>query len=203
MPLAFAPGEAVQFDWSEDWAVIAGHKTKRQIAQFKLGSSRALMWRAYPLQTHEMRFDAHHQALNALGGVPERGSYDNMKTAVDKGGRGKQRAVNARFQAMVSHVLFEAEFCNPAAGWETGRIEKNGQDARHRLWHQVPPQDSLEALNDGLAQRCRALGDETPHPEHHGRTLGRGVRALDAGTGSLGWRCGAPQTPFCNRPDNL
>jgi hypothetical protein len=35
---------------------------------------------------------------------------------------------------MVSHFLFEAEFCNPASCWEKGRIEKNVQDARHRLW---------------------------------------------------------------------
>jgi hypothetical protein len=26
---------------------------------------------------------------------------------------------------MVSHFLFEAEFCNPASGWEKGQIEKN------------------------------------------------------------------------------
>ncbi len=45
-----------------------------------------------------------------------RGIYDNMRTAVDKIGRGKSRQVNARFSAMVSHFLFEAEFCNPASG---------------------------------------------------------------------------------------
>ena len=49
----------------------------------------------------------------------------NMRTAVDKIGRGKERQVNARFSAMVSHFLFEAEFCNPASGWEKGQIEKN------------------------------------------------------------------------------
>ena len=48
-----------------------------------------------------------------------------MRTAVDKIGRGKERQVNARFSAMVSHFLFEAEFCNPASGWEKGQIEKN------------------------------------------------------------------------------
>ena len=171
VPLVFAPGEAFQFDWSEEWAVIAGHKTKLQIAQFKLCYSRAFILRAYPLQTHEMLFDAHNHALTALGGVPERGIYDNMKTAVDKIGRGKQRAVNSRFQAMVSHFLFAAEFCNPAAGWEKGQIEKNVRDARHRIWHQAPPLDSLEALNEWLSQRCRALWDETPHPEHKARSI--------------------------------
>ena len=57
-----------------------------------------------------MLFDAHNHCLAALGGIPERGIYDNMKTAVDQVGRGKQRTVNARFRAMVSHFLFEADF---------------------------------------------------------------------------------------------
>lgn len=36
VPLSFAPGEAFQFDWGEDWAVIAGERTKLQVAHFKL-----------------------------------------------------------------------------------------------------------------------------------------------------------------------
>lgn len=82
----------------------------------KLSFSRAFLVRAYLLQTHEMRFDAHNHAFCVLGGVPRRGINDNMRTAVDKAGRGKERNVNARFLTMVSHYLFEAEFCNPAAG---------------------------------------------------------------------------------------
>ncbi|MEJ1357546.1 MAG: IS21 family transposase, partial [Candidatus Sedimenticola sp. (ex Thyasira tokunagai)] len=124
VPLQFAPGEAFQFDWSEDWVVIDGVNTKLQVAHFKFCYSRAFMLRAYLAQSHEMLFDAHYHALTALGGIPEHGIYDNMKTAVDKVGRGKERVVNKRFQAMVSHYLFEAEFCNPAAGWEKGQVEK-------------------------------------------------------------------------------
>ena len=30
VPLVFQPGEAFQFDWSEDWAIIAGKQTKLQ-----------------------------------------------------------------------------------------------------------------------------------------------------------------------------
>jgi len=118
VPLAFLPGEAFQFDWSEDWAIIAGERTKLQVAHFKLSYSRAFFLRAYPQQTHEMLFDAHNHAFRVLGGVPRRGIYDNMRTAIDKVGRGKERQVNARFAAMVSHFLFEAGFCNPASGWE-------------------------------------------------------------------------------------
>ncbi|MEN1451061.1 IS21 family transposase, partial [Pseudomonas aeruginosa] len=112
--------------------------TKLQIAQFKLCHSRAFFLRAYWLQTHEMLFDAHHHAFVAWGGIPRRGIYDNMKTAVDRVGRGKSREVNARFSSMVSHYLFDAQFCNPASGWEKGQIEKNVQDSRRRIWQRLP-----------------------------------------------------------------
>jgi hypothetical protein len=138
---------------------------KFQVAQFKLSHSRAFVLRAYPLQTHEMLFDAHAHAFALLGGVPRRGIYDNMKTAVDRVREGKARDVNARFAAMVSHYLYEAEFCNPAAGWEKGQIEKNVQDSRHRLWHAAPAFESLAALNAWLEQRCMALWQELMHPE--------------------------------------
>jgi hypothetical protein len=87
-----------------------------------------------------------------------------MKTAVDKVKRGKLRDVNVRFKAMVSHYLFDVEFCNPAAGWEKGQIEKNVQDARRRLWQKVPPQPSLAVLNQWLAERCSSLWQEIDHP---------------------------------------
>src|SRR5450432_1619719 len=168
VPLAFLPGEAFQFDWSKDWAVIANERTKLQVAHFKLSYSRAFFLRAYPQQTHEMLFDAHNHAFRVLGGVPRRGIYDNMRTAVDKIGRGKERQVNARFSAMVSHYLFDAEFCNPASGWEKGQVEKNVQDTRHRLWQPMPCHANLGALNDWLEQRCVDLWGQIPQGSQSG-----------------------------------
>lgn len=124
--------------------------------------------RAYLLQTHEMLFDAHNHAFRVLGGVPQRGIYDNMKTAVDKVRSGKDRDVNARFSAMVSHYLFEVEFCNPASGWEKGQVEKNVRDARHRLWQPVPAFATLEDLNDWLETRCQMLWGEISHGKQPG-----------------------------------
>src|SRR5690606_27356053 len=145
------------------WAMIAGERTKLQVAHFKLSYSRAFPVRAYPLQTHEMLFDAHNRAFEVLGGVPARGIYDNKKTAVDKGRRGKERDGHARSSAMVSHYLFTAEFCNPASGWEKGQVEKNVRDARHRLWQPVPAFATLEQLNAWLQGRCLALWGEIAH----------------------------------------
>lgn len=41
VPLSFAPSEAFQFDWSEDFAVIRGVRVKLQVAHVKLCYSRA------------------------------------------------------------------------------------------------------------------------------------------------------------------
>lgn len=100
-----------------------------------------------------MLFDAHWHAFRVFGGVPGRGIYDNMKTAVDRVGKGKQRDVNARFKAMASHYVFEPEFCNPAAGWEKGQVEKNVQDARNRMWQVMPVCADLAELNQWLEDR--------------------------------------------------
>jgi transposase len=47
VPLAFRPGEAFQFDWSEDYAILGGERTKLQVAPIKLSHSRAFLVRAY------------------------------------------------------------------------------------------------------------------------------------------------------------
>ena len=122
------------------------------------------------------------------------------ETAVDKVGRGKERQVNARFSAMVSHFLFEAEFCNPASGWEKGQIEKNVQDARHRLWQPTPHFPSLAALNDWLETRCRELWAQTPHGSqawHDRRRLGGRSAAPDAA--SHGRSTASSNTPSASR----
>jgi transposase len=163
VPLLFEAGEAFQFDWSEDWAVLGGERVKLQAAHTKLSHSKAFIVRAYPLQTHEMLFDALTQAFRVLGGVPQRGIFDNMKTAVDRIGVGKARQVNARFAAMASHYMFEPEFCNPASGWEKGQVEKNVQDARRRLWQRLPSFPDIDALNAWLEEQCITQWGEIQH----------------------------------------
>ena len=167
VPLSFAPGEAFQFDWSEEGLVVGGIYSRVQVSHLKLCASRAFWLVAYPSQGHEMLFDAHTRSFTALGGVPRRGIYDNMKTAVDKVRKGKGRTVNARFAVMCAHYLFDPDFCNVASGWEKGIVEKNVQDSRRRIW--LDAQDrvfgSFTELNAWLGERCRSLWVELRHPE--------------------------------------
>ena len=168
VPLAFELGEAFQFDWSEEGLFVGGIYYRLQVSHMKLCASRAFWLVAYPSQGHEMLFDAHTRSFAALGGVPRRGIYDNMKTAVDKVKKGKGRVVNARFSVMCAHYLFDADFCNVASGWEKGVVEKNVQDSRRRIWIDAGQQrfGSFTELNAWLADRCRALWAEVRHPEH-------------------------------------
>jgi transposase len=172
VPLTFELGEAFQFDWSEEGLVIGGIYRRVQLAHMKLCASRAFWLVAYPSQGHEMLFDAHTRSFAALG-IARRGIYDNMKTAVDKVKKGKGRTVNARFAVMCAHYLFDPDFCNVASGWEKGRVEKNVQDSRRRVWIDAVQQrfGSYAELNAWLAVRCRALWEELRHPEHEQFTV--------------------------------
>ena len=173
VPLSFELGEAFQFDWSEEGLLIGGVYHHMQVSHLKLCASRAFWMAAYPSQGHEMLFDAHTRSFAALGGVARRGIYDNMKTAVDKVKKGKGRIVNARFNALCSHYLFEPDFCNVASGWEKGVVEKNVQDSRRRIWIEAGTKrfGSFPELNAWLAERCRSIWAETAHPEHKQFTL--------------------------------
>ncbi len=167
VPLSFELGEAFQFDWSCEYVVIAGLRRRLEVAHTKLAASRAFVLVAYFTQSHEMLFDAHTKAFEVFGGVPRRGIYDNMRTAVDKVGKGKERSVNARFESMTGHYLFEAEFCNRAAGWEKGRVEKNVQDRRRHIWREAAEKrwNSLAELNAWLLQACQDSWAELSHPD--------------------------------------
>jgi len=173
IPLRFALGEAFQFDWSEEGLVVGGLYRRLQVAHLKLCASRAFVLIAYPSQGHEMLFDAHTRSFAALGGIARRGIYDNMKTAVDKVLKGKGRIVNARFAALASHYLFDADFCNVASGWEKGVVEKNVQDSRRRIWQEAAGRrfGSFTELNVWLLERCRSLWAQLPHPDYPGLSV--------------------------------
>ena len=180
VPLQFGWGEAFQVDWSEEGLVIGGIWRKVQLAHMKLCASRAFWMVAYPSQGHEMLFDAHLRCLTGLGGVPRRGIYDNMKTAVDKTPRpDRARKVNTRFAAMATHYLFEPDFCNVASGWEKGRVEKAVLDGRRRIWQRAQEKrwGSFAELNVWLATQC-TQGWSAPHPDCRDMSIAE-ARALE------------------------
>ena len=165
IPLMFRPGEAYQFDWSHEDVEIAGAPMRVKVAHMRLCASRAVYVRAYPSESQEMLFDAHARGFDFFGGVPGRGIYDNMKTAVTSVFTGKERVFNRRFLIMTDHYMVEPTACSPAAGWEKGQVENQVQTIRGRFFQPRLRFASLEELNGWLEAECRRWAERQAHPE--------------------------------------
>ena len=171
VPLIFDPGEAYQFDWSHEYAVLSGTTTKVKAAHMRLCHSRMYLVQIYPREGQEMVFEAHEQAFRFFGGVCQRGIYDNMKTAVNAVFVGKERDYNRRFLEMCSHHLIEPVACTPGAGWEKGQVERQVGDLRGRLFARGPRGCSYAEINAWLMDRCIEEAKKRPHPEIAGKTV--------------------------------
>ena len=171
IPLRFAPGEAYQFDWSQETVELDGVVQVVHVAHFRLCYSRKSFLAIYLRESQEMLFDAHIQAFAYFGGVPLRGIYDNMKTAVDLIFAGKARQFNGRFLELMSHYLIEPTACTPAAGWEKGQIEKQVQDMRQEVFVPRLQGSELVALSHAARQKVDAIERTRKHPEQKDKTI--------------------------------
>lgn len=171
VPLEFDPGDAFQFDWSNEQVELAGVTTAVKIAQFRLCHSRQLFCIAYPRETMEMVLDAHIRAFAFFGGVCARGIYDNLKTVVSKILLGKDRVFNRRFQNLASHYLFDPVACSPGAGWEKGQVENQVGVVRKRFFAKRRRFASFAELNEWLVAECLHQAALARHPELKDKTV--------------------------------
>jgi transposase len=171
VPLSFTPGEAYQFDWSQEIVLLDGVTTAVKVAQVRLCHSRMLFVRAYPRETQEMVFDAHERAFAFFRGTCVRGIYDNMRTAVDAVFVGRERAFNRRFQQMCSHYLVEPTACTPAAGWEKGQVENQVGVVRERFFKPRLRFKSYAEMNAWLLDQCVSYARAQRHPELADQTI--------------------------------
>lgn len=107
IPLHFAAGDALQFDWSEEYVLLGGVEHKVHVAHFRLCHSRKPFVVAYLNEKQEMVLDASVRALAFFGGVPRRVIIDNPKTMVTFVSRSKDRIFHPRFLALMNHHVIE------------------------------------------------------------------------------------------------
>ncbi len=173
------PGEAFQFDWSEDWAVLGGERTKLQVAHTKLSHSRAFIVRAYLLQTHEMLFDAHDTGSGCWAAFPARDlrqHEDGRRPDRPRQGPAGQRPVLGHGQPLP--VRARVLQSGLGLGEGPGREERPGCPA---------PAVAADAALSRPRRAERLAGGALPgavarystwHPaRHHRRCLGRGEAA--------------------------
>ena len=171
IPLSFEPGDAFQFDWSHETVQLDSVTTAIKVAHIRLSHSRFFLVVAYLRESQEMVFDAHNRAFAFFGGACRRGLYDNMKTAVTRILRGKERDFNRRFEQLCSHYLFEPVACTPAAGWEKGQVENQVRTVRRRFFTPQRKAKNLQALNQALMTECLVWAKSRPHPQFKEKTV--------------------------------
>lgn len=156
LPLEFDPGSDAQVDWGEGVAIIAGQGVTAQLFYMRLNYSRRLFMMAFPSQRQEAFFEGHVRAFHHFQGVPHRLSYDNLKTAVLRILRGRNRQEQEAFIVFRSHYLFESNFCTPGQGHEKGGVEHGVGFGRRNFMVPPPEVASFEELNAHLLSQCLA-----------------------------------------------
>jgi transposase len=153
VPQAHPPGEEAEVDFGEFHAMIAGVLVKLWMFVLRLSCSGRALHVAFATQAQEAFLEGHVLAFEYFGVVPGRIRYDNLKPAVVRVLRGRDRAEAERFIALRSHYGFDSFFCIPgkAGAHEKGGVE--GEIGRFRRRHLVPVPSvaSLAALNQLIA----------------------------------------------------
>jgi hypothetical protein len=153
VPQAHLPGAEAEVDFGEFHAVIAGVLVKAWLFVLRLSCSGRAFHVAFATQAQEAFLEGHVLAFEHLGAVPGRIRYDNLRPAVVRVLRGRDRAEAERFIALRSHYGFDSFFCIPgkAGAHEKGGVE--GEIGRFRRRHlvPVPAVASLAALNQQIA----------------------------------------------------
>ena len=176
VPQTRAPGAEGEVDWGQFQAVIGGRTMVLHLFTMWLAFSSRAFHYAYTNEAQESFTDGHVRAFRHFDGTPRRVRYDNLKTAVVKVMKGRNRVENERFIALRSHYGFESFFCEPGidGAHEKGGVE--GEIGRFRRNHltPVPVFDTLDDLNAHIADCLRAddLLFVTGRGEGAGETIG-------------------------------
>jgi transposase len=152
VPQVHPLGAEAEVDWGDVSFVLGGVSTVGSLFVMRLSASAKTFRRVYLSEGQEVFLDAHVRAFEFFGGVPERVRYDNLKTAVVKVLRGRDRAENDRFVALRSHYGFDSFFCRPGID---GAHEKGGVEGEIGRWRRkafvpVPDVATVAELNDRL-----------------------------------------------------
>jgi len=153
VPQAHAPGAEAEVDFGEFHAHIAGVLVKLWMFVMRLSCSGRAFHVAFATQAQEAFLEGHVLAFEYFGAAPGRVRYDNLKPAVVRVLRGRDRAESERFIALRSHYGFDSFFCVPGkeGAHEKGGVE--GEIGRFRRRHlvPVPAVASLAAMNQLIA----------------------------------------------------
>jgi len=174
IPLVHRPGEEGQVDFFEVTVEVDSDLRRAWKLLLHLPySGRDFTW-LYESCDQLAFLDGHVRAAAHFGGLPQRLVYDNLTAAV-KRRVGLVPELTERFQALVSHYLFEPCFARPGEGHDKGSVESRGKAIRLQHLTPVPRGNSLAEISSALihevetawwgrvqrdGRRCRDLWQE-------------------------------------------
>lgn len=165
LTLAFAAGECAQVDWGA-WRAVDVPGGRRRISYFAmvLCHSRLLYVEFFLGEAMEHWLQAHRNAFEYFGGVPERVMVDNCKTAVTRPRRGGEKAeLNPAYEQFARHYGFQVDPCNVRRPNEKGRVENAIGYVRTGFLAGREPAP-LEALAPALADWLDNTANRRLHP---------------------------------------
>lgn len=129
-----APAERFEVDWGH-FGALEYSGDMRKLHAFCLVEAHSRM--LYVEFTHSQSFETfvrcHLHAFATLGGVSRECWYENLLTVVAEH-VGTLVRFNPRFLAFARECGFFPRACNPAAGWEKGKVERGGGYVRQNFW---------------------------------------------------------------------
>ena len=147
--------------------------TLRKLYAFALVDAHSRM--LYVEFTHSQSFETfarcHIHAFTALGGIAREIVYDNLATAVAEHD-GRLVRFLPRFLGFAREYSFYPRACNPASGWEKGKVERAIGYLRQNFW---PLREfiDLHDVNRQARQWLAEVANQRVHRETRQRPLDR------------------------------
>ena len=166
------PGERFEVDWGH-FGALDYQGDKRKLYAFALveAHSRMLFLEFTHSQSFETFVRCHVHAFTAMGGVAREIAYDNLATAVAEHD-GRLVRFLPRFLAFAREYVFYPKACNPAAGWEKGKVERAIGYARENFWPLREFTD-LHDVNRQARQWLVEVANQRLHRETRERPIDR------------------------------
>jgi hypothetical protein len=127
VPQSHPAGEEAEVDFGQISFRLAGEQVIGRMFVMRLSASGKAFHRIYANEAQEVFIDGQVRAFEHFGGVPGRIRYDNLKPAVVRVLKGRDRKVTERFVAMRSHYGFDSFFLARRAIFEFIEVFYNRQ----------------------------------------------------------------------------
>ena len=129
IPQTHPAGAEAEVDFGEFYATVAGAWTKLWMFVMRLSHSGRAFHVAFGTQAQEAFLEGHVLAFAHFDGIPGQVRYDNLKPAVVRVLKGRDRTESERFTALRSHYASTRSSAAPASRARTRKAASKARSA--------------------------------------------------------------------------